>query len=302
MSTSLLCEKAHQITNAKAYVFSDSVLWVGKMGEDPIATWKSKIKWHPENNHFKDMDRIDGMPTEFEWKIFPGITTLGLLEKIQSPMRDLQCKPEHFKDRIIFVQRHCMERKRKYRKIWIQFTDSFARKFPRGHWSFLEPGAEKKWYGTYTDKPDESWDRMAEEMMLNFSDSDHPIFRAFSAFERGELRSKGGRTKSIHFNGSDENIELLLRTEISANRLSVYGAIADLLPKDLWAPGKPVAPDHLETMEIPTRPSAEETWTNAQQRRNLVQEYEKKFEQLSEDRCNIYAENTRCLEMKRRPV
>ena len=103
MSTSLLCEKAYQITNAKAYVFSDSVLCVGKMGEDPSATWKSKIKWHPENNHFKDMNRIDGMPTEFEWKIFPGITTLGPLEKIQSLMRDPQCKPEHFKDRIIFM-------------------------------------------------------------------------------------------------------------------------------------------------------------------------------------------------------
>ena len=42
MSTSLLCSRAHQITNAKTYVFSDSVLCVGKMGDDPIATRKSK--------------------------------------------------------------------------------------------------------------------------------------------------------------------------------------------------------------------------------------------------------------------
>ena len=41
-----------------------------------------------ESNHFMDMNRIDRMPTEFEWKIFPGIRTLGLLEKIQSLMRD----------------------------------------------------------------------------------------------------------------------------------------------------------------------------------------------------------------------
>ena len=43
---------------------------------------------------------------------------------------------------------------------------------------------------------------------------------------------------SIHFNGSDENIELFLRTVTSANQLSVYRAIADLcneLPKDLRA-------------------------------------------------------------------
>ena len=49
-----------------------------------IATWKSEIEWYSENKHFKDMIGIDGMPTVFKWKIFPGITTLGLLEKIQS--------------------------------------------------------------------------------------------------------------------------------------------------------------------------------------------------------------------------
>ena len=58
---------------------------------------------HLGTNHLKDMNRIDGMPTEFKWKIFPGITTLGLFEKIQSLMRDLQCKPENFNDRIIFM-------------------------------------------------------------------------------------------------------------------------------------------------------------------------------------------------------
>ena len=46
---------------------------------------------------------------------------------------------------------------------------------------------------------------------------------------------------------------------------------------------KPDAPDHLETMEIPTDLSNAETPTNAQQRWNLVQEYDRKFEQLSED-------------------
>ena len=104
----------------------------------------------------------------------------------------------------------------------------YARKFPRGHWPFLECGSEKKWYGTYTDKPDGSWDRMAADMMMNFSEPSHPIFRASSAVESIELRSKGHGKKSIHFNGSDENIELLLRTVISANWLSVYGAITDL--------------------------------------------------------------------------
>ena len=49
------------------------------------------------------MNRVDGMPTEFEWKIFAGITALGLLEKVQKLIADLQCEPEHFKGRTIFM-------------------------------------------------------------------------------------------------------------------------------------------------------------------------------------------------------
>ena len=48
------------------------------------------------------------------------------------------------------------------------------------------------------------------------------------------------KQERIHFNGSHENIELLLRTVISTNQLSVYGAIADLcndVPENLGAPG-----------------------------------------------------------------
>ena len=73
-------------------------------------------------------------------------------------------------------------------------------------------------------------------------------------------------------------------------------------------------------MEIPTDLSIAETLTNVQQRWNLVQEYERKFEHLSEDqklsklcsdaglklvergRCNIFADNTQCLVTRRRLV
>ena len=40
---------------------------------------------------------------QFEWKIFRGITVLGLLEKIQKRLTDPQCEPEHFTGRIIFM-------------------------------------------------------------------------------------------------------------------------------------------------------------------------------------------------------
>ena len=42
----------------------------------------------------------------------------------------------------------------------------YAERFPRGHWSFLGPGSEKRWCGTYDCKPDGSWDRTAEKMLV----------------------------------------------------------------------------------------------------------------------------------------
>ena len=63
---------------------------------------------------------------------------------------------------------------------------NYARRFPRGHWSFLGPGSDKMWYDTYSDKPDGVWDKSAEKMMLEFAETSHPLFRASSAFEGGE--------------------------------------------------------------------------------------------------------------------
>ena len=70
-SISLMCERAYQITLANVYVFSDSVLCLGEMGCDPNAAWMKNIKWYSQENHFKELNHINGMQTEFEWKIFP---------------------------------------------------------------------------------------------------------------------------------------------------------------------------------------------------------------------------------------
>ena len=291
MSTSLLHSRAYQYSTAKAYVFSDSVLCLGKMGDDPIESWKSKIQWNSENNYFRELNRIDGQPMEFEWKIFPGLTSMGILKEIQLMMRELQCEPENFTGRIIFMSMFndivwdqkgnneiCENNSKTIQK--------YARRFPRGHLSFLGSGSEKKWYGTYDHKPDGSWDRTAEKMLLNFAETKHPIFRGTSALERVDLRSKGGGEKSIHFNGSTQNIELLLQMVISVNQLSIYGAVAGMieeLPVGQKAPVNTAAPGQLDKEEILTQPPSAEVQANEERQGNLLQEYEQRFETLSED-------------------
>ena len=40
---------------------------------------------------------------EFEWKNFLGFTTLQILAELQKMMNEMQCEPEQFTGRIIFM-------------------------------------------------------------------------------------------------------------------------------------------------------------------------------------------------------
>ena len=62
----------------------------------------------------------------------------------------------------------------------------FCKKIPAGHWSFLGPGSEKKWYSTNKERPRGEWDRVAELTMIKFGESGHPVFRATSPLSRAK--------------------------------------------------------------------------------------------------------------------
>ena len=55
-----------------------------------------------------------------------------------------------------------------------------------------------------------------------------PIFRAATPLSRGQLRSKGHGKLSIHFAAVQETIETFFRTIVSANQLSLYGAVEEI--------------------------------------------------------------------------
>ena len=59
ISTSLLHSRAYQYANAKVYVFSDSVLCLGRMGDNPVGSKKKKIEFYSETNFFSELHRID---------------------------------------------------------------------------------------------------------------------------------------------------------------------------------------------------------------------------------------------------
>ena len=67
------------------------------MGDDPNQSWKNKIKSNLETNFFSELNRIDGKPREFEWKILQGFMTAAVRKEIQNEMGELQY-PTDFKD------------------------------------------------------------------------------------------------------------------------------------------------------------------------------------------------------------
>ena len=74
-------ERIVNLQRAKVYVFSDSVLCLGKIHQHPDANeaWKKRIEWIITDKSYRDFDGINGEPTEFEWNIFTGFDTLQLL-------------------------------------------------------------------------------------------------------------------------------------------------------------------------------------------------------------------------------
>ena len=52
-----------------------------------------------------------------------------------------------------------------------------AKRFGVGQWSFIGPGSDKKCYSA-ENSPQGAWDHIADEMLLEFADSGHNIFRA----------------------------------------------------------------------------------------------------------------------------
>ena len=104
----------------------------------------------------QDAVGIDGEAIEFEWKN---------LER-----KNIQ--PKEFMDRIIFMSmfndilwkaddQNCISNAEKVK--------DYAKQFLPGHWTFLGPGSEERWYNDSHDQQGQ-WDRTANKMVQQFQE------------------------------------------------------------------------------------------------------------------------------------
>ena len=228
-------ETVINLQRTKVYVFSDSVLCLGKVLQHPNSNeaWKKRIEGVTTDQSYRDYDGIDGEPTEFEWNIFPGFTTLQLCGQVTDLLSDLGETPETFTGRILFMSMFndisCDTKGNKEECLAnVRVVKVLAKKFGIGQWSFIGPGSEKKWYSAEENSPQGAWDHIADEMRLEFAESGHPIFRATTPLSRCKLKSKGHGKLSIHFTADYPTIETVFRIIVSANQVSLYGAVANM--------------------------------------------------------------------------
>ena len=199
-------EEVTSLSHTMVYVFSDSVLCLGKMNENPQSNCalEDRLTWFKSSSAYRALDNIDGEPMEFEWNIFPGFTTLQLVREVQEFLSKLSVQPEDFTGRIVFMSMFNdiswrSKDNEKECELSAQLVSLYAKRFSPGKWSFLGTGSEKKWYSPHEYQPQREWDKVAEQMMMKFAESGHPVFRSTSPLSRGVLKSKGGGTLSTHF-------------------------------------------------------------------------------------------------------
>ena len=137
-------ETVINLQRTKVYVFSDSVLCLGKVLQHPDSNeaWKNRVAGIRSEKSYRDYDAINGESTEFE---------LQLCDKISDLLSSMGQTPESFTGRILFKsmfndiscdgkgkQEECVANSK--------VVSILAKKFGIGQWSFIGPGSAKKCY------------------------------------------------------------------------------------------------------------------------------------------------------------
>ena len=99
----LVMKKSSVSRTQKVYVFSDFELCLGKIIENlqSNVAWEDRLMWFKSSSERRALDTIDGEPTEFEWNIFPGFTTLQLCNRVQEFLSNMSTEPEDFTGRTV---------------------------------------------------------------------------------------------------------------------------------------------------------------------------------------------------------
>ena len=147
--TTLLTDRAVRLSTAKAYVFSDSALCMGRISENPVKAWKEKIDSFMISSVVESWIESTGSRWSSRGKISQDSQHCRFSQRSRTWWLKYNVNLSNSQD----GSSSCQWRE-KGNEEWCtvnsQIVAECARKFAHGHWSFLGPRSEKEWYGTHT--------------------------------------------------------------------------------------------------------------------------------------------------------
>ena len=188
-------EEVISLSHANVYVFSDSVLCLGRMS--------SRGRQVDVVEKFITIQNFGTQLMVSRWNssviFLPRFTTLQVCNKVQEFVKN-ERKARKITERIIFMSM--------FNDMWrsqdseqecesnANLVSICARRFAPGRWSFLGPVSEKKWYSSYESRAEGEWDRVDELMMIKFRESEPSFLCHESSVQRNA--KKQSRWKIIN--------------------------------------------------------------------------------------------------------
>ena len=219
------------LQSSKVHVFSGSVLCFGRILQHPDSNeaWKNRIAVVKSVRSNRDYDGINGEPTEFEWNIFPGFTTLQLCGKINDLLSDLGQTPETFSGRILFMSMFndiSCDRKGNNDECLANagVVKVLARRLGVGQWLFIDQVLKRsailqrivpKELGIISRKKC-CWNSQKADILLSVQRLHCP-----------GVNSRAKDMESCRYTLLQMNLQLIhfFRIRISVNQLSIYGKV-----------------------------------------------------------------------------
>ena len=132
-----------------------------------------------------------------QWNIFTGFTTLQLVREVQEFLSKLSVHPEDFTGPIIFMSMFNdiswgSKDNVKECELSAQLVSIYAKKIFTRTMVIPRTWIREEMMFCSRIQTTNEWGRVAEQMMLTFAESGHPVFRSTSPLSRGVLKSKGG--------------------------------------------------------------------------------------------------------------
>ena len=152
-------ERIINLRRTKVYVFSDSVLCLGKIHQNPESNeaWRKRIEWITSSQSYRDFDGISGEPTEFEWNIFPGFDTLQLYGKVKGLLSRLRRNTRKFHRKNSICQRSIflVTRKTMKKNVWHTLMSYLCMQesLVQDNGNSLVPVPKRKLYSMKEDSP-----------------------------------------------------------------------------------------------------------------------------------------------------